>query len=139
VAAPVVAYVGNVGGFKTWLDNAFRPAQGQTPNILQQPVTGAKGKTVTPSQAETDILNILKGSTSTVQNCRHITDPKTGKVYTTWRSAGCYPAGVQRTSLEAGVEGTDCNAARSLFLKTYSCNQAKHAFAYEGFDNVSIA
>ena len=62
VAIPIVAYLGNIGGFKSWADSAFSGGQAVGPNIFKQPVKTPKGTTTTPQKAEADILGLLGGS-----------------------------------------------------------------------------
>jgi hypothetical protein len=59
VGIPIIAYVGNIGGFKTWADSAFSGGQAVGPNLFQQPVKTPKGTTITPQKAEADILGSL--------------------------------------------------------------------------------
>lgn len=59
-------------------------------------------------------------STPVSSNCRVVTDPKSGQKYAIWKGRGCV-GGYLRDNLEVAVAGTDCNKARSEFLRLRAC------------------
>lgn len=133
VAIPVVAYAGNIGGFRTWADSAMRGGQIETPNQFQQPVKIPGGTTITPQKAESDILGLLGGSSYKTPLGQIYDAVSSGGIPTKcWRN---YPCGSRTT---VAICKRTAAEAYNTWKNLYACKGAKQAYAYEGFDNVTM-
>lgn len=144
VGIPIIAYVGNIGGFKTWADSAFSGGQAVGPNLFQQPINPLKGTPKgapkTPQKAEADILGgLLNPSTKYGYGGSY----PLGKIYDAVSSTGVptkcwrnYPCGNSRTTV-AICKLTSADAL-ATWKRLYEC-KAKQAVLNPTENRMSIA